>query len=51
MTKLGGVGATHSDADFAKDLLWDFARFLQWLVQGATVLQPAWMQNMENIKI
>lgn len=34
-----GVRATHSDADFAKDLLWDFACFLQWLVQRATILQ------------
>lgn len=33
-----GVKATHSNADFAKDLLWDLACFLQWLVQGATIL-------------
>lgn len=33
-----GIKATHSNADFAKDLLWDLACFLQWLVQGATIL-------------
>lgn len=29
---------THSNADFAEELFWDFARFLQWLVQGASIL-------------
>lgn len=33
-----GVAATHSNADFAQDLLWNFACFLQWLVQRATIL-------------
>lgn len=31
-------GATHSNADFAEDLLWDVACLLQRLVQGAAVL-------------
>lgn len=34
-----GVDATHSNADFAKDLLGDLASLLQRLVQGAPILQ------------
>lgn len=43
-----GIGATHSNADFAKDLLWDLACFLKRLVQGATILQPAGKKNMRE---
>jgi len=48
-TGSGGVGATHSDADFAKDLLRDLAGLLQRLVQGAAVLQPAGKGNMKSL--
>lgn len=41
-----GVDATHSNADFAKDLLGDLASLLQRLVQGAPILQAELLSSM-----
>lgn len=46
-----GIETTYSDADFAKDLLWDLSCLFQRLVQGATILQPAGKENIESLKI